>query len=151
MDDLNYRGKFRYPPEIDPDNEIDRKWLAMNGIEEVTPEQYYRPKSVLVNYFLFLAVVLFSQLKAIRQVFSNQKQTFFSLHLIKAVQKVEMEAAQMSKALFNPREINELIELVKLEPNPTNIAVRPKSSNVNSYSISRDFLLLPGFLSRFTI
>lgn len=71
-----------------------------------------------------------------------------------------MEAAQMSKALFNPREINELIELVKLEPNPTNIAVRPKSSNVNSYSISRRIellsdgsmlLLLPGFLSRFTI
>ena len=123
MDGLNYRGKFRYPPEIDPENEIDRKWLAMNGIEEVHHEEYYRPKSVLVSEFLIY-----------KTSFSCWTKNLFAFKIIyKAIEKIEMTAERMSKALFNPNQINELIELIKVEANPTNIVKRPKSSHVNYY------------------
>jgi hypothetical protein len=49
MDNLNYRGKFRYAPEIDPDNEVDRKSFSSDYYEETQSEEYYRPKSVFVS------------------------------------------------------------------------------------------------------
>ena len=52
MDDFRYSGKFHYPPEIDPDNEIDKKaYMALYSFDEAKLEDsFYRPKSVFVIY-----------------------------------------------------------------------------------------------------
>jgi hypothetical protein len=45
----------------------------------------------------------------------------------------------MSKVLFNPQEMHELVELVKVETDPTNIVKRPQSSHVN-YLFTEKFM-----------